>query len=513
MNLSPVEPKDFGRKYDPSGPARLAPVYRISLETRPAEGGKDMQATEQSRRIWVLTIQRFAEMAWARHGATRYLSVATVPVVVALAVPGWWWALCAMFTAVAAIVDRRAHSFFDRIIPELDTYEEPALRALVKREIVALSIITTLYTIPYAALALAPGPGPLLGLIFCAGAALVCATLHVMTRTMIFFTIPAAAIGLMANAAALTSGPMSILAAVLAGIIAVNAIVSARGGAASFGDLIVARMKAEQAAEDLEARVEERTAQLAVATRRAQAANRAKSLFLANMSHELRTPLNAVIGYAEIIGEDLESGDTSASSEDLQKIRGAASHLLTLINEVLDLSRIEAGKLELKDADYDLSALLRGALDAVRPLASKQRTTCALSIAAGVQTQLSGDETRVRQCVLNLLSNAAKFTSGGVIALDVRACRIGSKEGVAIAVKDTGAGISAENLTRLFQPFTQVDNTTTRRHEGAGLGLVITRRLARAMGGDVAASSKLGEGSTFTLYLPVKLAAAPRAAA
>ncbi|MBS0386732.1 MAG: hypothetical protein JSS00_15425, partial [Proteobacteria bacterium] len=196
-----------------------------------------MDATEQSRRIWVLTIRRFAEMAWARHGTTRYLSVAFVPVVVALAVPGWWWALCALFTLAAAIVDRRAHLFFDRIVPELDDYDEPRLRALVKREITALAIITTLYTIPYAALAFAPGPGPLMGLIFCAGAALVCATLHVMTRTMIFRTVPVAAFGLIANAAALTSGPMSILAASLGALVAINAIVSARGGAASFGDL------------------------------------------------------------------------------------------------------------------------------------------------------------------------------------------------------------------------------------------------------------------------------------
>ncbi|MBI3439578.1 MAG: hypothetical protein HY054_13185 [Proteobacteria bacterium] len=471
-----------------------------------------MDDTEQSRRIWVLTIRRFAEMAWARHGVTRYLSVAFVPVMIALAVPGWWWALCTTFTLAAVVVDRRTHRFFVRVVPELDSYQEPSLRALVKRQIFALSMITTLYTIPYAALAFAPTPGPLLGLMFCAGAAVVCATLHVMTRTMILRTLPVATIGLVANAAALTSGPLSILAGMLASIIAINAIVSARGGSVSFRDLIVARMKAEQAAEDLERRVEERTAQLAVVTRRAQAANRAKSLFLANMSHELRTPLNAVIGYAEIVGEDLESGDTSASAEDLQKICGAASHLLTLINEVLDLSRIEAGKLELREADYDLTALLRGALDAVKFTAAKQRTTCTLSVAAGAITLLRGDETRVRQCVLNLLSNAAKFTSNGTIAVEARPCRIGNIAGVAIAVRDSGAGISADDLARLFQPFSQVDSSTTRKHDGAGLGLVITRRLARAMGGDVVAASKLGEGSTFTLYLPAKAAQARTAA-
>jgi signal transduction histidine kinase len=472
-----------------------------------------MEASEQSRRIWVLTIRRFAEMAWARHGTTRYLSVALVPVIVAFAVPGWWWAMCALFTLAAAIIDRRTHRFFLRVTPELNQYAEADLKNLVRRQVVALSAITTLYTIPYALLAFAPGSGPVLGLLFCAGAALVCATLHVMTRWMIFFTVPVAALGLAANAAALADGPMSYLAAGLGLMVAFNAVVSARGGASSFGDLITSRLKAEEAAAELERRVEERTAQLAVATRRAEAANRAKSLFLANMSHELRTPLNAVIGYAEIVEEDLEAGDTSASAADLGKIKTSANHLLTLISEVLDLSRIEAGKLELRREDFDLAALLRGALDVVRPLAAKQRTTCALNFAPSAATRMRADETRVRQCVLNLLSNAAKFTTNGVIAVDVRPCRIGSAQAVAISVKDTGAGISPENLARLFRPFVQVDNTKTRVHDGAGLGLVITRRLARAMGGDVQASSKLGEGSVFTLYLPTNVVAASRAAA
>src|SRR5262249_21870080 len=196
----------------------------------------------------------------------------------------------------------------------------------------------------------------------------------------------------------------------------------------------------------------------------------------------------------------------------LGKVRGAGNHLLTVINEVVGLSRIEAGKLELRCESFDLEALLRGALDTIRPLAAKQRTTSAFNIAPGADRSIRGDETRVRQCVLNLLSNAAKFTNNGVIAVDVRACRIGSSPGVAISVKDTGAGISAENLARLFQPFVQADNTRTRAHDGAGLGLVITRRLARAMGGDVQVSRKLGEGSTFTLYLPSNAVAARAAA-
>jgi signal transduction histidine kinase len=176
-----------------------------------------------------------------------------------------------------------------------------------------------------------------------------------------------------------------------------------------------------------------------------------------------------------------------------------------MINEVLDLSRIEAGKLELRPTAFDLTALLREALDTVRPTISKNRSVCQINVASGIGL-INTDETRVRQCALNLLSNAAKFTQNGVVALDARPCRIGQAQGVAISVRDTGPGMSEEQLAQLFQPFTQIDATHTRSHDGAGLGLVITRRLARAMGGDVQAHSKLGHGSTFTLYLPLRLA-------
>ena len=458
-----------------------------------------------SRRTWIMTIRRFAEVAWTRHGPTRYVSVALTPILVALLVPGYWWAVCSLGGVIGVIIDLRTQGAFNRLAEQAETLDDDGLAKAVKNHVLSLAAITAAYVAPYAALAFAPQPAPVIGILFCAGAALICATLHVMTRTMIFFTVPVIIIGLMLNAFMLADGPLNaIILTAMAGMMGLNAIVAARGGARSFGDLIGARLKAEEAVEDMERRVEERTAQLAVATKRAQAANKAKSMFLANMSHELRTPLNAVIGYSEIIEEDLESGDTQSSVADLGKIRGSAMHLLTLINEILDLSRIESGKLELKPAPFDLPALVRGAMDTVKPTAAKHRTTCQVTIAPGFNVMRS-DETRVRQCVLNLLSNAAKFTHNGVIAIDVRSCRIGRARGVAISVKDTGPGISAEHQLRLFQPFMQIDNTNTRAHDGAGLGLVITRRLARAMGGDVQVSSKLGHGATFTLYLPLEL--------
>lgn len=470
-----------------------------------------MTSAAPSRRTWIMTIRRFAEVAWTRHGPTRYVSVAATPVVVALLVPGWWWLACALGAAIGIVIDLRTQSAFERLAQRADEMDEVEIQASVHNYLLALAAITAAYALPYVLLAFSPQPGPVVGLLFCAGAALICSTLHVMTPTMVFYTIPTIIVGLVLNAADLSIGVNQIVLGAMAGLFGVNAIMAARAGARSFGDLIGARQRAEEAAEDLEQRVEERTKQLAIATRRAQAANKAKSMFLANMSHELRTPLNAVIGYSEIIEEDLESGDTEQSAADLGKIRGAASHLLTMINEVLDLSRIEAGKLELRPTAFDLPTLLRSALDTVRPTASKNRTVCQLNVAPGLGA-INTDETRLRQCLLNLLSNAAKFTSNGVVALDARVCRIGSANGVALSVKDTGPGMSEEQLAQLFQPFSQIDATHTRAHDGAGLGLVITRRLARAMGGDVQAHSKLGQGSTFTLYLPLRMAETKAAA-
>ncbi len=464
-----------------------------------------MSTAAPSRSAWIMTIRRFAEVAWTRHGPTRYVSVSLTPILVALLVPGWWWALCCLGALVGVVIDLQAQAAFNRLAAHAEDMDDAALARAVKRHIHSLASITAAYVAPYALLAFAPQPASVIGLLFCAGAGLVCATLHVMTRTMIFYTVPVVILGLMLNAFTLASGINAFILAMMAGLLGVNAVVAARGGARSFGDLIGARLKAEEAAQELERRVEERTAQLAVATRRAQAANKAKSMFLANMSHELRTPLNAVIGYSEIIEEDIESGDTVTSAADLAKIRGSATHLLALINEILDLSRIESGKLNLNPTQFDIGALLRGAMDTIKPTTVKNRTTCQVILAPGIGV-MTADETRVRQCVLNLLSNAAKLTQGGVIALDMRPCRIGRVRGVAISVKDTGPGISAENQARLFKPFTQIDNTKTRAHDGAGLGLVITRRLAQAMGGDVQVSSKLGHGATFTLYLPLDAA-------
>ena len=240
----------------------------------------------------------------------------------------------------------------------------------------------------------------------------------------------------------------------------------------------------------------------------AEAGSKAKSQFLANMSHELRTPLNAVIGYAEILEEDLAARGEADSADDAHRIRNAARHLLSLINEILDLSKIEAGRLDVIPAATDIDALLREVAETVRPTVEANRNR--LSISGDVGTVVT-DAMRLRQCLLNLLSNAAKFSMDGEIAL--HADMTNGKNGplLRLRVRDNGIGMSQDQIARLFQPFMQADPSTTRRYGGTGLGLVITRRLAHALGGDVSVESMPGAGSTFTLTVSADLGRAATA--
>ncbi|MFZ4601127.1 MAG: hybrid sensor histidine kinase/response regulator [Caulobacterales bacterium] len=232
----------------------------------------------------------------------------------------------------------------------------------------------------------------------------------------------------------------------------------------------------------------------------AEAANAAKSQFLANMSHELRTPLNAIIGYSELLCEDAETRNDADSQRDLARVLGAARRLLQLINDVLDLSKIEAGRLELEIGAVDVVALLAESADTVRPIAAQNGNILTVAI-DGDLGDVRTDGFRLGQCLLNLLSNAAKFTRDGRI--DVRARRDeGSNGGILrIDVADTGAGLTPEQIARLFQPFAQADASVTRKFGGTGLGLVITRRIAQSLGGDVSVESRPGQGATFTLRI------------
>jgi signal transduction histidine kinase/CheY-like chemotaxis protein len=264
--------------------------------------------------------------------------------------------------------------------------------------------------------------------------------------------------------------------------------------------------------------IEERTRELAEANRalaeaRAAAeqarhaseqASRAKSTFLANMSHELRTPLNAIIGYSEMLREDAVDAGREDQAGDLRRIEAAGKHLLALISDVLDLSKIEAGKVELIPETFSVAEMVADVVATTQPLVEKKGNRLQVTCPAEVGT-IHTDLTRVRQCLFNLLSNAAKFTEGGTIALDVcREARPGGDE-VLLRVTDSGIGMTGEQVSRLFEPFTQADTSTSRRFGGTGLGLAITRHFCRMMGGEVSVESTAGQGSCFTLRLPVQL--------
>jgi signal transduction histidine kinase len=233
----------------------------------------------------------------------------------------------------------------------------------------------------------------------------------------------------------------------------------------------------------------------------AVAANQAKSAFLAVMSHELRTPLNAVIGYAEILEEDLKAEGMDQQHGDAAKIRGAGRHLLGIINQVLDLSKIEAGSMELERIEFCPSTLVREVVDTTRQLVESGGNTLAVS-AHGLPLAI-GDPTRVRQCLFNLVSNAAKFTKDGIISVEA----VVIDDALTFNIKDTGIGMTDEQMSRIFEPFVQADESTTRKFGGTGLGLAITRKLARIMGGEALVTSALGQGSTFTLTIALNPAA------
>jgi PAS domain S-box-containing protein len=233
----------------------------------------------------------------------------------------------------------------------------------------------------------------------------------------------------------------------------------------------------------------------------AEEANRAKSAFLANMSHELRTPLNAVIGYSEMLQEVAQDRGQLDMLPDLGKIRWAGKHLLGLINDVLDLSKIEAGKVELFIESFAAAALIDDAVNTIRPLVAQNGNRLEVACAGSLGAMLA-DLTRVRQVLFNLLSNACKFTENGLIRLEAQRIRRRGSDWVELRVTDTGIGMSADQLERLYRPFMQADASTTRKYGGTGLGLAISREFCHMMGGTLSAASELGKGSTFTVRLP-----------
>ncbi|MGA2853057.1 MAG: PAS domain S-box protein [Verrucomicrobiota bacterium] len=278
----------------------------------------------------------------------------------------------------------------------------------------------------------------------------------------------------------------------------------------SIGTDITARKQVEEELRATQASLEERvllrTTELAEARDRAESADRLKSAFLATMSHELRTPLNSIIGFTGIMLQGLAGPLNAEQTKQMGMVQGSARHLLALINDVLDISKIEAGQLEIHAEPFDLRASLEKVAALVKPMADKKGLALRVVLPQDVE-QAVNDRLRVEQVLLNLLNNAVKFTERGAVTLAVETepgMLRTPRSALRISVTDTGIGIKPEDMEKIFQPFRQIDSGLTRQHDGTGLGLTICRHLADLMGGEISAKSAWGEGSVFTFVLPLK---------
>ena len=368
--------------------------------------------------------------------------------------------------------------------------------------------VTIYAAMPVALAAMGGGPGRVLGVLIAASSLVSVMMFTFQARRFMYLAAVPPTVALMAmplipfDAAALNAAEAA--TGVGCGVVGFLAYVTR--SALNNGRMVAGWKAAHQAAKERQLEAEVKRAE-------AEEANRAKSEFLAVMTHELRTPLNAVIGYAEIIQEDLDAEGRKELSDDAGRITASARHLLGLIDQILNLSSMDAGVEGLSPRDVEVRKLLEEAVNAVQDDARAGGNRISLRVAADAERAFT-DGAKLAVCLAALLSNAVKFTSNGLIAISAERENV-DREMLIVSVSDTGVGIAAEDLPRLFKAFTQLDSTATRSKGGMGLGLSIAQRMAKTLGGDVSVTSEAGVGSTFVVRVPLKLApnAAVRAAA
>lgn len=466
---------------------------------KPATSLDDLRAS----RAYGLSLAHFEERAWSGHAAMRIAAIAIVALAVCLLV-GWRWGLVTiLFSALGFAFELSSVSVIRRDIQRVPTLPPGEARAAIHRMVARVSVACLIYSFPYALLAFGPGAAPVLAAVFASGAIAVVIGQHLLTRTMSLWTLPGSTFALSAAAFHLAGeGPTGWACALLGLVAGLNAHMLARAAWRSSQDLIEAQIAAADDADLLERRVSERTAELETAKRDAEAANAAKSQFLANMSHELRTPLNAIIGYSELLLEDSAVRPRETDAEDLRRIHAAGHRLLRLVNEVLDFAKIEAERMDVELAAVDVRDLVDEVVNTIRPQAEANGNMIETFVDPDVATVVS-DAFKLGQCLINLAANAAKFTREGRIRIvAARGLRDGRPH-LLLKVVDTGIGIDREQMARLFEPFVQAKTTISRNFGGAGLGLALTRKTARLLGGDVEATSERGRGSTFIVTAPL----------